>query len=578
MSASDKKRQRKAEQTEQMTQKQLREQKEAAAAKRKKTIYTAVCLICAVAAVALLMWNHKGALDHGAVAAIVDGVDYKVPDLQYYYTQARNQTFAMYEQYSQQLGGISIGGPDATISDGAQWADEANNQTYADYFREGALARLQQVTALCNAAKADGYTLSEDGEASIKEQLNQIDLICLQYGMTRAGYFNQVYGNGVTEAVFTRNLRNDLLADEYANNHQENISYDDDALKAYYDEHPDELDSYDFRSFFIDGTAADPVDADGNPVTDADGHTVTATDAEKEAAMDEAKTKADAAVAEIEAGEDREKAFAEAAPNYVSENYKAAYADNENYTLSTGVVGSRLTQYNSVISGWLMDSERKTGDVTALESTGNGYYVVMFLKRYLAEDPTVNIRHILIRPEVADDAAKNSAGVGIPTDEAMAAAKAEAEALMEEWKAGEATAKSFGELAEEHSADGGSNTNGGLYKYVSKGDMVPNFDAWCFDPTRQPGDVGLVENSGDDATYYGWHVIYFEKAEEPAWKGTAISAKQTSDQSEWRADIVDAVEAVAADGMSKVGAANTAVPTPTASPAESSEPTESPAA
>lgn len=577
MSASDKKRQRKAEQTEQMTQKQLREQKEAAVAKRKKTIYTAVGVICAVAAVALLMWNHKGALDHGAVAAIVGGEDYKVPDLQYYYTQARNQTFAMYEQYEQQLG-MSIGGPDATISDGAQWFNESENMTYADYFRENALTRLQEVTALCNAAKAEGYTLSEDGEKTVKEQLEQIDLICLQYGLNRAGYFSQSYGNGVTEAVFTRNLRNDLLAEEYATNHQESISYDDAALKAYYDEHPDELDSYDFRSFFIDGTAPDPVDADGNPVTDADGHTVTATDAEKEAAMNEAKAKADAAVAEIEAGEDREKTFAEVAPNYVSENYKAAYAENENYTLTTGVVGSRLTQNNSVISGWLMDSERKAGDVAALESTGNGYYVVLYLDRYLVEDPTVNVRHILIRPEVADGAAQNSAGAGIPTDEAMAAAKAEAESLMEEWKAGEATAKSFGELAEEHSADGGSNTNGGLYKYVSKGDMVPNFDAWCFDPARQPGDVGLVENSGDDARYYGWHVIYFEKAEEPAWKGTAISAKQSSDQTEWRTGIVDAVEAVAADGMSKVGATNTATPTPTASPAESSAPTESPAA
>lgn len=569
MSASDKKRQRKAEQAEQMTQKQLREQKDAAAAKRKKTIYTVVGVVCAVVVVALLMWNHKGLLDRGAVAAIVGGEDYKVPDLQYYYIQARNQTYTMYQQYQEQLGGISIGGPDASLSDGAQWADDAQTQTYADYFRESALSRLQQVTALCNAAKAEGYTLSEDGEADIKKQLEQIDLICLQYGLTRAQYFNQSFGNGVTEAVFTRNLRNDLLADEFAAYHQENISYDDAALKAYYEEHPDEMDSYDFRSFFINGIADNPVDADGNPVTDADGHTVTASDAEKEAAMDEAKTKANAAVKEIEAGEDREKTFIEIAPNYVSESYKAAYTDNAGYSLAQGVVGNQLSENSSVIYGWLSDSERKTGDVAALESTGNGYYVVMFLKRYLTEDPTVNIRHILIRPEVATDAATNSAGAQIPTDEAMAAAKAEAEALMEEWKSGEATAKSFGKLAEEHSDDGGSNTNGGLYKYVSKGEMVANFDAWCFDPARQPGDVGLVENSGDDARYYGWHVIYFEKAEEPYWKGVAINAKQSSDQTEWRTSIVNATEAVAADGMSKVGAANTAVPTPTASPAES---------
>lgn len=572
MSASDKKRQRKVEQTEQMTQKQLREQKETAAAKRKKTIYTVVGVICAVAAVALLMWNHKGSMDYGAVAAIVGGEDYNVSDLQYYYNQAKNQMLTLYDYY-----GISDAF-DTTKSDGAQWADSAETQTYADYFRESALTRLQEVTALCNAAKAEGYTLSEDGEESIKEQLDQIDLFCLQYGLTRAGYFSQAYGNGVTEAIFTRNLRNELLADEYATYHQENISYDEAALKAYYDEHPDELDSYDYRSFFINGTALGPVDAEGNPITDADGHTVTATDEEKETAMNEAKAKADAAIAEIEAGEDREKAFIEAAPNYVSENYKAAYAENENYTLTRGVVGSRLTQNNSVISGWLMDSDRKAGDVTALESTGNGYYVVLFLDRYLTEDPTVNVRHILIRPEVAADAATNSAGTQIPTDEAMAAAKAEAEALMEEWKSGEATAKSFGDLAEEHSDDGGSNTNGGLYKYVSKGEMVPNFDAWCFDPARQPGDVGLVENSGDDARYYGWHVIYFEKAEEPYWKGVAINAKQTSDQNEWRTNLVNAVEAVAADGMSKVGAANTAVSTPTVPPTESAAPTESPAA
>ncbi len=564
MSASDKKRQRKAEQAEQMTQKQLREQKETAAAKRKKTIYTVIGVACAVAAVALLMWNHKGLLDRGAVAAIVGGEDYKVPDLQYYYTQARNQTYAMYQQYQEQLG-FSIGGPDASKSDGAQWADAAETQTYADYFRESALSRLQQVTALCNAAKAEGYTLSADGEEEVKKQLEQIDMICLQYGLTRAGYFNQSFGNGVTEAVFVRNLRNDLLADEFAAHHQEGISYDEAALKAYYEEHPDEMDSYDFRSFFIDGVALDPVDADGNPVTDADGHTVTATDAEKDAAMNEAKTKANAAVAEINAGEDKEKTFIEVAPNYVSENYKAAYS-NAGYSLAEGVVGNRLAENSSVIYGWLSDSDRKAGDVAALESTGNGYYVVMFLKRYLAEEPTVNIRHILIRPEVANDAPTNSAGAQIPTDEAMAAAKAEAEALMEEWKAGEATANSFGKLAEEHSADGGSNTNGGLYKYVSKGDMVPNFDAWCFDPARQPGDVGLVENGGDDANYYGWHVIYFEKAEEPYWKGVAINAKQSSDQTEWRNSIVNATEAVAADGMSKVGAANTAVPTPTASP------------
>ncbi len=577
MSASDKKQQRKAAQAEQLTQQQRREQAEAAAAKRKKTVYTIIGVVCAVAALILLMWNHKDILDHNAVAAMVNGQDYKVSDLQYYYNQAKNQAYAMYQQYSPY--GIDTG-YDPNLGDGEQWYNEAENKTYADYFRETALTRLKETAALCAAAKADGYTLSVDGEETIKEQLSDIDKLCVQYGMNRASYFNQVFGNGVNESVFTRNLRNDLLAQEYDAYHQENISYDEDALKAYYDEHPDTLDSYDYRSFFINGTALDPVDADGNPLKDADGNTVTATEAEKEAAMNEAKEKAEAAVKEIEAGEDREKAFIAAAPNYVSENYKVTYTENENYSLSQGVVGDLLTRNSSVIASWLMNAERKAGDVTYIESSGNGYYVVLFLDRYLVNDPTVNIRHILIQPEIAQDAENNSAGAQKPTDEAMAAAKAEAEKLMEEWKNGEATAESFGKLAEEHSADGGSNTNGGKYTYVYKGQMVPNFDAWCFDPARQPGDVGLVENSGDDARYYGWHVIYFEESEEPYWKGVAIEAKQANDQTEWRTGVVDGIEAVAADAMSMVGAANTALPTPSESPAasESPAPSESPAA
>lgn len=577
MSASDKKQQRKAAKSEELTQKQRREQAEAKSAKQKKLAYTVIGVVCAVAAAALLVWNNLNAFDRFAVAATVDGVDYKVPDLQYYYAQAKNYTYNLNQQYLQAYG-FSIFDYDSTQSDGEQWYSEEDNKTYADYFREGALERLKQTAALCKAAKEAGYTLSADGEETVQEQLDQINAVCAQYGITRASYFAQSYGKGVTEKVFVRNLRNDLLAEEYAEKHEDDISYDEDALKAYYDEHPDELDSYDYRSFFISGAAADPVDENGEAVKDADGNTVTATDEEKAAAMSAAKEKADDAVNVIQSSDDKEKAFINAAPNYVAESSKGAYEEDDNYSLSEGVLGSRLTQTGSVMADWLMDETRKAGDVTALEVSGSGYYVVLFLDRYLVQDPTVNIRHILIRPEVADDAETNANGVQKPTDEAMAAAKEEAQKLMDEWKAGEATAESFGKLAEEYSSDGGSNTNGGKYTYVSKGDMVPNFDAWIFDPARQPGDVGLVENSGDDAGYYGWHVIYFEKSEEPAWKGTAIEAKKSADQTEWSNSVIDSVEAVAASGMSKVGDANTVVPTPSETPAESAEPTASPAA
>ena len=62
--------------------------------------------------------------------------------------------------------------------------------------------------------------------------------------------------------------------------------------------------------------------------------------------------------------------------------------------------------------------------------------------------------------------------------------------------------ESFAQLAKDYSVDG-SASNGGLYENVYQGRMVPEFDAWCFDESRQVGDHGLVK------TVYGYHIMFF---------------------------------------------------------------------
>ena len=42
--------------------------------------------------------------------------------------------------------------------------------------------------------------------------------------------------------------------------------------------------------------------------------------------------------------------------------------------------------------------------------------------------------------------------------------------------------------------------------------MVEAFNAWIFDPTRLPGDTGIVQ------TNYGFHIMYFVSNSEPEWK------------------------------------------------------------
>ena len=124
---------------------------------------------------------------------------------------------------------------------------------------------------------------------------------------------------------------------------------------------------------------------------------------------------------------------------------------------------------------------------------------------------TVDVRHILLQPEggVTDETGKTTYSA-----EEWAACEAAAQEIYDAWLAGERTEDSFAKLADEHSADPGSNTNGGLYTNVEQGQMVEPFDAWCFDGARQAGDHGLVR------TDFGYHIMYFADGR-PMWKANA---------------------------------------------------------
>lgn len=117
----------------------------------------------------------------------------------------------------------------------------------------------------------------------------------------------------------------------------------------------------------------------------------------------------------------------------------------------------------------------------------------------------IDVRHILICPKGGTTAED---GTTTYSDEEWETCRLEAESLLESWRSGEATEESFAALATEATEDPGSSSTGGLYTYVYEGQMVPAFNDWCFDESRQPGDTGLVQ------TNYGYHVMYFVYGEE----------------------------------------------------------------
>ena len=261
------------------------------------------------------------------------------------------------------------------------------------------------------------------------------------------------------------------------------------------------------------------------------------TDEEKTAVLETAKADALATAQAIQSrltnGED--------AQALADEYADALYSSS----IHTTAMGSTFS--SAAYADWLYDAARQSGDITLAEldrseSSAYNYYVVQFDSRTRDDSATADVRHILI----------GAASSGTtPTQEEFDAAEAEAQALLDQWKAGGATEDSFAALAVQNTDDSGSQSTGGLYSGISSTDSLePNFLNWALDPARQPGDTGIVKN--ESSSIQGWHIMYFVGWDDPAWEYTVKSTWKESDTSEWLASLTENVEAVHGSGLDLV--------------------------
>ncbi len=193
---------------------------------------------------------------------------------------------------------------------------------------------------------------------------------------------------------------------------------------------------------------------------------------------------------------------------------------------------------SALLADWLFDEDREEGDMDIVED-GDIFYVVVFHERFRDEDKTVKIRHILITPEeveeeeTADDEelteeeqAERDAAHEAAEKAADEAAKEKAEEIYQEWKDGDATEESFAALAKEYTDDS-NGEQGGLYERVYEGQMVEEFNDWCFDPDRKPGDTDIVKTS------YGYHIIYYISDDMPRWEAQVFDNLKSEDYNNW---------------------------------------------
>ena len=351
----------------------------------------------------------------------------------YYFNNVYSNYLSMYGSY------VSMMGLDTTVDLDEQTYPGNENMTWKDYFDQSAVEQIQQIKAMADEARENGfeYDSSEDMASYETEIAAQAE----SASVSESEYYTLMYGDYATPSRIETFVEENLLASAYYNHLVEENQPADDEITAYYEENKNSYDTVTYRSFYfevdtsageetgseettaaetttaaeettVEETTLDTAEETAEETTAAEETTVeetttgaeetaaeetTAAEAETEtaseeetgmtdeeiaAAMDELKVQADEMAARLEAGED----FEDLCVEYASEDQKENYGGEEDGSLTEE--GSYFGA-PSVAADWLFDESRQEGDITVLESESlNRYYVVQFISRQNDEETT----------------------------------------------------------------------------------------------------------------------------------------------------------------------------------------------
>lgn len=464
---------------------QLAQEKEMAARRKSRLKYGIVAAVVVVVFAFIFLFN-SALPSRNLTGVTIDGQDYSVAQLNYYYSNSYQNFYSTYYQYLQY--GLFF---DTSISLGDQQYSE--DMTWREYFLDQAVENMKQVQALCAAGEAAGFELDEEHQAEYDEAVASLETSWQTNGYSSLKQFlNLVYGKGVDEQMVKDEMYRSVYASAYAEYMYDSYEYTADELSAYYAENADQYDVITYATY--------------SAVVDEE------TDDGTKEAMETMAAAVD--------GTDEETFAA-----YVAENF-----DGE----ELGTNSTQGANLSEAYAEWLLDDARQAGDCELTESNGMSY-VVMFLGRENNQYKTRAFRHILVMAE-------DTNGDEVLSTEEVQEATARAEEIYEEWKGGDATEDSFAALANLYSEDTGSNTTGGLYEDVYKNQMVAPVNDWLFDEAANVGDTAVVTYN-EGGSYDGAHVLYYVgESDEVYADELADSYMRSETATEWLEELTGAME------------------------------------
>ena len=446
------------------------------AKKIRSRIYSAIAIVL-VAVFCLLIFVNCGYLQSHATAAKVGDHKITPAEFNYFYQDSYYSIYSTYSSYGIWSYMVDTSSP---IED----QDYDDDQTWSEYLTQSALDNAMSAYALYDAAEQEGFQIDEDTQAAIDSVRESLETYAESGDYKDVDdYLEDYYGKGASLESYMNYYTVQQTASAYATYKEASFEYTDDELSTYYEDNHLDFDKVDYRLYTVSGTD------------------------------DTAKETAETMLASLDG---TEKSFADAAYEAADEDSKETYED-EDATLHSS------TSYSSVSSSdygdWLFSEARVEGE-SEMFTTDSGYSIVMFVSRDNNDYKTVNVRHILASVDASGDD-------GESTDEDWDNCLTAITEAQTAWEESDMTEDTFASLAEEYSDDTGSSSNGGLYEDVYKGEMVTEFNDWCFDENRQIGDTGLVQ------TDYGYHLMYFSGYGDEYWKSLADSAIRSDDYDSW---------------------------------------------
>ena len=497
------------------------EEKKKAQSRRRWTWGT----IGVVVLIVVILLLNSGLMYTMTTALTANTTKYTPAQVNYYYGRDYVNLVNTYGDYISMLGidtslGLSgLKDQECPMMDGGTWRD---------YFRDSAKNDVQQIQALLDYAKENGISLTQEEIAEVDAQFEGIEETATSLGYGNADkLYSMNYGSGVTTKIVRQAALDGALAQKAYDSKQDSLTWSEDELEDYYQSLNGDKDLFTFDMYYVSAETVETT------VTGEDGTESTEMTAD-DTSRAEAKSTADAIVAAYKDGDDIDD---------LQERFEAAVLSQTGNlpTSRSGYSGSGLS---SAYADW-MKADRKAGDVEVFadaEEDPAGYTVVMFLDREDNHYPTVNVRHILVKAEADED--------GNYSDEAKEAAQKRAEEILAEYEAGPKTEESFAALAEEYSEDTGSNTNGGLYENVYRGQMVKEFEDFCF-AEHKPGDTGIVY--GESGSYAGYHVMYYVGEGQLYSSYLAETELRSEAMTNWSAELNEACPVTEGFGFRFVG-------------------------